>query len=78
MTIEEKEFVRIDQQNREFARFRFFVVVLFVVVRVARSSCCMYAYRCASYRFLGYDMHSGNPVQGAEWRFQLTALRDAA
>lgn len=38
----------------------------------------MYAHICVIYRFLGYDMHSGNPMQGAEWCLQLTALRDAA
>ena len=29
-------------------------------------------------RFLGYDMHSGNPMMGVEWVLHLMALRDAA
>ena len=28
-------------------------------------------------RYLGYDMHSGNPMQGVSWVLQLTGLRDA-
>ena len=28
-------------------------------------------------RLLGYDMHSGNPMQGATWVLHLTGLRDA-
>ena len=37
--------------------------------------------RCAKKivaRFLGYDMHSGNPMMGAMWVGHLQALRDAA
>ena len=29
-------------------------------------------------RFLGYDMHSGNPMMGAMWVVHVQALRDAA
>ena len=29
-------------------------------------------------RFLGYDMHSGNPMGGADWFNQVQALRDEA